>query len=207
MKKACNDVCCVCGAAFSSHFDGKPYCNKHYQSMRKWGQPYGHKRERTNTYLEEGDLLIVTTKKGEKILADIEDAEKLKKYSWCISKTGYAVANINHKVMKLHRYLLGLEDAGVVVDHKNHNKLDNRKYNLRLCTAWENSKNQQGNKGRALPVGIRLTPFGKFSARITHNRKEHFLGNYDTLEEAVCARKKAEDKYCGDFALHKALVE
>jgi hypothetical protein len=53
----------------------------------------------------------IRTSKGQKILIDPDDFEKCSKYSWCISKTGYAVANIRGKVTKMHRYILGVKDA------------------------------------------------------------------------------------------------
>ena len=205
-KSKCTDPCCVCGGVFSSHFGGKPYCNKHYQSMIMYGQPYGKRRENTNTFFFGEDCLHIITQSGEEILADIADYDTLKKHSWCISKTGYAVANINGKVTKLHRYLLGLTDQCDVVDHKNHNTLDNRRSNLRVCTQLQNAMNQRPNKGNK-HLGVRLLPTGKYNARIFVGRKGIHIGNFDTLEEAIEARIKAEEKYCGEFGYHNSIKE
>lgn len=203
-RTKCSEPCCVCGGGFSSHFQGKPYCNKHYQSMIHYGQPYGHQRERTNTYEINGNILTITTANGEKILADAEDYEKLHKYSWCISKTGYAVANIDGKVTKMHRYVLDLTDPKQNVDHKNHNTLDNRRVNMRVCTQLQNSKNRGANTGFE-NVGIRLLPTGKYNVRITNNRKGIHVGNYDTLEEARLARIEAERKYHGEYGYYDSV--
>lgn len=146
------------------------------------------------------DVLYITTKSGTVILADVSDYDKLSKYSWCICKTGYAVANINGKVTKLHRYLLDLSDPHKLVDHKNHDILDNRRSNIRICTCEENARNKGG--GNAVH-GIRKTPFGKYQVRITFKRKEIHIGNYDTYDEAVKARYAAEDKYHGEYAYHR----
>jgi len=153
-------------------------------------------KKNTNKY-----EMKVITKKGEEILIDIEDFEKVKRYSWCISKTGYPVANINGKVTKLHRYLLGVKNPKIIVDHINRNALDNRKSNLRLCTALENSRNTTVSKNSNTGyLGISLTPQGKYRARIMVNRKEIRLGNYSKIEDAIKARKQAEKKYFKEFA-------
>lgn len=203
-KTKSTDVCCICGKGPERvvRFEGKPYCNKHYLRMKTWGDVELHPRGRTNQYIVEGNLLRIVTKKGETILADAADLNVLNKHSWCISKTGYPVANINKKTIKLHRYLLGLTDPDVLVDHKNNNPLDNRRDNLRICTARENGWNQSGNSGRKLPVGIRITPAGRYVAVIQPNKKHIHLGTFDTLEEAATARRDAELKYFGDFAQH-----
>lgn len=153
-------------------------------------------KHNTNRY----ELKIIT-KKGDEILIDIQDLEKVKRYSWCISKTGYPVANINGKVTKIHRYILGIKNPEIVIDHINGNPLDNRKNNLRLCTALENSRNTSVSKNNKTGyLGISKTQGGKYRARIMVNRQEIRLGHYDKLEDAINARKKAEIKYFGRFA-------
>jgi len=47
----------------------------------------------------------------------------------------------------MHRFIIGVEDSKVHVDHINHDTLDNRKSNLRLCTNAENIRNQKIRKG------------------------------------------------------------
>ena len=167
--------------------------------MRKYGQPFGHPRESTNKFELAGDVLIITTQKGGTILADAEDYPILKDHSWCISKTGYAVANFRGKVVKMHRLIMQADDPDIVVDHKNNNKLDNRKQNLRKCTQAENARNKSGKHKY---IGIRLTPHGSYNVRITINRKEIHVGNYATIDEAITARCKAEDKYHKEFGHH-----
>lgn len=163
-------------------------------------------RRRTNTYKVHGDILVITTSKGVEIIADADDLEKLNKYSWCISKTGYPVANINHKVTKIHRYILGLTDSSIIVDHKNRNPFDNRKTNLRICTTTDNARNKSvSKKSKSGHIGIRKTPNNRYNVRITCNRKEIHVGNFKTLDEAIAARKAAEDRYHGKFGSHNAI--
>lgn len=144
----------------------------------------------------------IKTSKGQKILIDPDDFEKCSKYSWCISKTGYAVANIRGKVTKMHRYILGVKDPNIVIDHINRNPLDNRKENLRLCTPRENSLNtsvSKNNKTKCLGISI-VKKTGKYRARIMVNGKEINLGRYDNIEDAKKVRKEAEMKYFKEFA-------
>lgn len=159
-------------------------------------------RQSTNTFIIKGDVVEIITKKGETIIADADDYDRLKEHSWCISQTGYAVSCINKKVIKLHRFILGLTDPKQCVDHKNHKQLDNRKCNLRVCSVHENAMNVSGNKSSLFPVGIRFMPSGKYLARIQVNNKEIRIGLFQKLEDAVAARNKAELLYCGEFAQH-----
>lgn len=194
--------CEVCGAPFEVHFKGVPYCNKHYQRMRKHGTTELQIRKRRNTYTLDGDILRVTTSSGVEIIADAKDAESIKKYSWCISKTGYAVARIGNKTVKMHRYILELSNGdGSIVDHKNGNTLDNRRANLRVCTKRDNARNcKQPYNSKALHKGIRITPNGKYEARIMVDRETISLGRYRTLDEAIDARTQAEVRYYGEYA-------
>lgn len=168
--------------------------------MIRYGQPYGSQRKSTNSFEIKEGVLYITTKNNDVILADPEDYEKLSKHSWCISKTGYPVANINGRPTKLHRYILELSDPKDIVDHKNRNPLDNRRQNLRRCTQAENMRNKSGKNGY---IGIRVTPYKTYNVRITINYKEIYVGSFKTLEEAIAARNKAEDEYHGEFGNHQ----
>lgn len=197
--------CCICGDKTSVTVDGKPYCNKHYQSVHKYGHPFGSQRKRTCQFILDGKTLKILTAKGDVILADSSDYDVLSHHSWCVSKTGYAVARIKGKVVKMHRFLVSECDENHEIDHMNRNRLDNRRENLRICTRGENAKNlgpKIGNKLRQ--VGIRKNENGRYVVRITSDRMYHHIGNFTSLEEAVDARIKAEKKYHGHFGSHES---
>lgn len=154
-----------------------------------------------NKYQFKGDTVEVYTRKGQAFWIDAKDAEKVLRYTWCLSKTGYLVANIGNKVTKIHRYLLGCKQ-GEVVDHIDGNPLNNIRKNLRICTQKQNMQNNKLSKNNTSGypgVGL-IKKTGKFRARIMVDRKEILLGYYSALEEAVEARKRAERKYYKEFA-------
>ena len=196
--------CCICGEKKTAGVYGRFYCNKHYQNIRRYGQPYGKGRRSTNIFRLKNDVLEITAKNGTVFLADAEDAEKLQRYSWCVSKSGYAVARIDGRVVRMHRFIMGIDSPDIIIDHKNNNKCDNRKSNLRICSSADNARNKSVSKGcKSGHLGIRKTKEGKFNVRITKDRKEIHVGNYISIEEAVRAREQAENKYHGEFASHK----
>lgn len=201
----------VCGYCHSEKndgckVDGVYYCNSCYQRIHKFGTPVPRKRKSTNSFSITNDgILVITLKNGFNYYADAEDREMLEKYSWCRAKSGYAVANINGKVTKMQRYLLGVTDPHILVDHKNRFINDNRKENLRVCTRAENARNKSVSKNcKTGHIGIRITKEGKYNVRITMDRKEIHIGNYETLDEAIKAREDAEDRYHKEFASHLA---
>ena len=87
------------------------------------------------------------------------------------------------------------------IDHINHNGLDNRKCNLRICTNAENNRNKRFERNpRSGYTGIRYnSKTGSYYVRIMVNKKEISLGAYKSIEEAIEARKKGEEKYFGNF--------
>ena len=90
----------------------------------------------------------------------------------------------------------------MVVDHINHNGLDNRKCNLRICTNQENICNceiPKNNKSGCKGVYWAKDKH-KWTVQVTVNNKTIYIGRYDNLEEAIMARKEASKKYYGEFA-------
>lgn len=88
-------------------------------------------------------LYLYNQKLGLKeVYIDIEDIDTVKDIHWCITEKGtnlYASNGTNH--LYLHRLILDVEGYDIVIDHLNHNGLDNRKNNLRITTRHENLKN------------------------------------------------------------------
>ena len=194
------EVCCICGEPMVSHFDGKPYCNKHWQRMYRHGTAEQPKRKVKNKYYIFDNVAIGVTSKGDFFKIDLEDLWRCKQHSWIKDDKGYFVATINKKRAILHRFILNVTDSKKHIDHKNGNKSDNCKINLRICNSKQNSKNiaRKKNNKSGYP-GIRKIKT-VWKARITVNRKEISLGSYKTFYEALRARQDAEIKYYGEFA-------
>lgn len=195
-------TCVFCGETKTgANYEGKFYCNKHWQRMYYHGTPYKLKRKSRCKFEKIGDVYKMTTSNGTAILIDEQDYERVSKYSWCLNKAGYPVANISHKVTRISRFILGLNDNTKLVDHINGNPLDNRRNNLRICTNTENARNCKLSKNNTSGyVGVRLEKSGRWRARIMVDHKEIYLGTYETKEEAIKARQEAEKKYYGEFA-------
>lgn len=70
---------------------------------------------------------------------DREDYPLVRQVSWRYNK-GYAEGKVGGKTTALHRFILKAP-RDLVVDHINHDTLDNRKANLRVITVQENSFN------------------------------------------------------------------
>lgn len=134
-------------------------------------------------------------------LVDDDDFDRVNKTNWYYHKQcGIAY---NSKRDKLHRYVLGVNDPKVFVDHINHNKLDNRKENLRICSKQQNNSNKLKQDGKTSPYkGVHLeAKSAKWISQITFNYENIFLGRYDSEIQAAIAYNNAAVKYFGEFAL------
>ena len=102
----------------------------------------GKQNKKYNTYDLSGEYGIGYTTKGEEFYFDLDDYNKIKDYCWCLNKSGYLVARDckNKCVICIHVLIMNPE-KGKVIDHKNHNKKDNRKKNLRVCFQLNNTYN------------------------------------------------------------------
>lgn len=141
-------------------------------------------------------------------LIDEADYEWVSRRIWHESSGGYAttrkfdsewVRGTPRKVA-MHRMMLN-PPPGLEVDHINGNRLDNRRENLRLVTRSQNICN---SRNRPNKWGLRGVYYHSQSAlwvaRITIQRKTHYLGYYKTAEEAHEAYKKAAINYHGEYA-------
>lgn len=86
---------------------------------------------------------------------------------------------------------------GMMIDHINHNRKDNRIENLRLVTNAGNQKNQSirpSSLSGFTGVGWHKAS-GKWAAKIKVSGKDIHLGTYSDMNEAIKARQEANLKY------------
>ncbi len=118
-----------------------------------------------------------------------------------VSKEGYTYVMINYTHYAAHRIAWALhygEDPYPhIVDHKEGVENGNAVSNLRIATDSENalnrrkqSNNTSGHRGVWYEKSRR-----KWRALLIVRGKRIFLGRYETVEEAIAARLKAEEEY------------
>jgi hypothetical protein len=149
-------------------------------------------------------VLVYLKYKGETMstVIDLEDFSLVNAYknSWYVdydrcTKGFYVVSKITvngvRKRISLHRYIMGLDDSKKVVDHINHDTLDNRRENLRMVDHSINSLNPKGlrvnNKSGEKGV-FWYSRYNKWCVQLTLNRKQKNLGYYESFEEAIKVR-------------------
>lgn len=137
--------------------------------------------------------------KGQIAFYDLEDAEKVEIYKWHVrwnpgTESYYAVATTprpNKTTIQMSRLIMGLSPGdGLMVDHINHNTLDNRKENLRIVTTVQNNQNRRNVKGYTWDER-----FKKWRSQITINDKPICLGKFKTESEARLAYINARVEY------------
>lgn len=133
------------------------------------------------------------------------------KFTWHYLKApkdsyGYAVSStppIRNK--KMHRVILSAK-KGQMVDHINHNGLDNRRTNLRIVSATESNRNRR-TKNRYGFIGVHKTKDRNgvekyWIARITTSKGNRmYLGTFPTAKDAAKAYNEAIDKYCNGIGV------
>lgn len=162
-------------------------------------------KKKYNTYDLTGEYGIGYTFKGEEFLFDLEDYNKIKDYCWSKNKKGYITSTDSktRKTILLHRIVTNCPDD-LLPDHIHgkDTRYDNRKSNLRVCTTKENAMNSALSTNNT--SGVTGVIWHKrdmvWQARIKIDYKYIHLGYFDRFEDAVKARKEAEDKYFGEFS-------
>lgn len=92
-------------------------------------------------------MKLIELTQGQKAIVDDDDYGRLSKSKWYAEKkynNFYARRGLDDVLM--HRIILKLTDSKLKVDHINHNGLDNRKENLRVCTQRQNMCNKKKEK-------------------------------------------------------------
>jgi hypothetical protein len=158
-----------------------------------------------NRYEINGDIVTIFMNYNQtKAVIDLEDFDLVNSYpnSWIANDEKYIFMHLprdgnKRKSIKLHRLLMGFPE-GLVVDHINHDPLDNRKSNLRVITRQQNFQNKKGAQINS-KSGIRGVVWSKqkkkWTAQYKLNGKRVHVGTFNSVEEAEKAVKEARKKH------------
>lgn len=78
-----------------------------------------------------------------KSLVDEEDFNRINEHKWSLSPFGYAVTSDKRKTIRMHRMIMNCLPSDPMIDHRDRDRLNNRKDNLRHATAKQNAQNRE----------------------------------------------------------------
>ncbi len=147
-------------------------------------------------------MIEIKLTQDQNTLIDKEDYLRVSQFKWYAhynsNKQYYALTGSKYKRQSLHRLIMSCP-KGLCVDHINHDTLDNRKINLRICTKAENCRNRRSNIGISKYKGVTFHK-GKWRSRICLQRKDMHLGYFDTEQEAALTYNMCAKMLHGEFA-------
>lgn len=175
--------CARCGADIE-----KAYRHLSHQTRAKFcGEPCYRASLRKSYVIsgDEGTFIVTPTARSPISPSDAEFAEMR---SWHVDSQGYIAGSGGYRI---HRLLLAPPD-GMLVDHINRDKLDNRRENLRVVLPAVNVRNCKLHATNRSGVhGVWWTGKSWF-AYIGAANTRHRLGHFKTFDAAVAARREAE---------------
>ena len=157
------------------------------------------------------EIGIIPLTQGKFALVDAEDFNTVSKYKWHAHRqprkkakdSWEAIGWVEGKPIKMHRFIMGLtSDDKIMIDHINHNGLDNRKENLRLCSNGGNQANQRIIPGSSSSYkGVSWHKASrKWRVSISKNNEKFEINGFvNEIEAAKAYDEKAKELF-GNFA-------
>lgn len=218
MKKILRDKKCIVTQckkdSFTRFKDGKDwYCKTHWSILNLHNGKIPERMQRTpNQYIVNKNYteIVLYDKNSNEVARtkiDRDDIKKTRKYKWCFSHEKYVVTQSKGINLRIHNLIMNTQ-KGSVVDHINHDSLDNRKKNLRIVTQHENGINRKtlNRNNKSGHRGIHWNKLNKnWTVQIRAKNKHFYIGSFYSLKEAIKSRKKAEKKYYGKEAKYTTL--
>lgn len=138
--------------------------------------------------------MYIELTQGKYAIVDESDYESISRFKWCFSH-GYALRKNNGKTQYMHQ-LINNTPAGMVTDHINRDRLDNRRANLRSVTRSVNNSNRN-------PVSVNASGLkniywdkqtNKWRVKVGRGYKTVHLGRFTKLPDALSTLKNWEEQ-------------
>jgi hypothetical protein len=144
-------------------------------------------------------------------LVDDNDFDLLNQWSWRGNKqnNGAVYAETDNYVegkrivIKMHRFIVGVSDSTILVDHKDGNGLNNQRNNLRPCSKSQNGMNRGTIRKNRLSKfkGVQWHKAGKkWVSEIVVNKKKTYLGLFINEEDAAKDYEIKSKELHGEFS-------
>lgn len=145
---------------------------------------------------------------GKQAIVDDDDYDFLMQWKWHAHKFGHLyyaerteTSTEKRKTIRMHRLLLNAPKE-LVVDHKDHDGLNNTRNNIRMCTITQNNTNRRSEKHSASKyLGVCwFNRKQRWFASIRFNKKLIHLGSFINEKDAALAYNKRAAELHGEFA-------
>jgi hypothetical protein len=152
------------------------------------------------------ELRYIELTKGKYAIVSLEDYEKISQHKWRAlrsPKTFYAVRSEKGKTIYMHNEI-AQPPPDRMVDHIDHNGLNNSRPNLQLATRSQNACNRRKRDSKCTSKykGVWFNKReNKWMSSIKVEGKRIFLGYFDNQLDAAKAYDKAARQYHGNFAV------
>ena len=153
----------------------------------------------------ENNICYIPLNNGMLAFCDADRFNEVNQYNWTYTDRR-ATAYINHKNIKMHRFLY---PEWKFIDHINHNILDNTSINLREVNHQQNMINRSINyNSKSGYKGVCfLGREKKWLASISVNKKRYRLGLFISAKEAAIAYNEKAKQLHGEYACLNIIKE
>lgn len=155
----------------------------------------------------------LTGKLGGFALVDNRDYPALNQHKWYQNYQGYAVRGFykngkRQSIIRMHRVIMDTP-TGFVTDHINHDTLDNRRSNLRICTHAENIANSRPRKTpkSSLFKGVYIDKRrNTWNVELKFNNKRHRFSGFASEKEAALFYNIKAKEIFGKYAALNVII-
>ena len=180
---------------------GKPlfHLNGNVLDNRKINLSYN----KGNEIINQNNVTKIKIASGEYLIIDKEDWSKVSNHTWYIDASGYGITNImgdNGNKLRIHRIITNAPEDKVV-DHINHNTLDNRKCNLRVCDTINNTWNSRSRINSSSKYkGVTLIANNKWLVSLRTKDKSFNIGVFTNEIASANAYNFHASQIFGEYA-------